>query len=279
MKRVALLMAALLAAALAAGPASAALRLLFSRTSAEPDATILLRTAGSPFRGSVERVRRRPPRVFMVDAAAAPEVRSARDRRLVPIGRLSVDRKGVGRLRFRVPNLRPGDYTTLAHCPTCGPRLVPTGPRRPFRVKPYLRDCESSVYGDLPADWESRSLRTGPLALYRFQDMRPGDFDPVGSVKLLLLLDNATTATLVVPAAERPYVSLTYGRVGLLEIARRVADGHVAVTFEACAPSSVPQTQFNGGFVVAGPRCARLEVHVAGSPEPLELRVPFGRPC
>jgi len=90
--------------------------------------------------------------------------------------------------------------------------------------------------------------------------------------------DNGTTATLVVPPAERPYVSLRYVRRDLSS-PLRVAQGEVAVTFEACAPSSVPPTQFNGGFVVAGPRCARLEVHIAGHPEPLELRVPFGRPC
>jgi hypothetical protein len=52
------------------------------------------------------------------------------------------------------------------------------------------------------------------------------------------------------------------------------------VTFEACRPSEHPfgaeDTQFNGGFVVAGPRCATLEVSTARWAKPRRVRVSFG---
>jgi len=53
-----------------------------------------------------------------------------------------------------------------------------------------------------------------------------------------------------------------------------VADGDRAVTFHSCRGSDYP-TQFNGGFVVAGPRCAKLNV-VASGREPTTLILSFG---
>jgi hypothetical protein len=270
--------------AIVVGAASAALVLRFSRTSAEPRDTVVARTAGRPFRGAAGT----KPRVFLVDAATAASVRSPRDRRLRLLGTLRVDRKGVGRLRFLVPNMPPGDYTTLVDCPTCGRRLVPTGPfPGPFRIKPVLRDCDSSVYGDLPPGWERDSVRAGPLALVGVASYPPRYFEPRRSdgryprVKVLLAVDNGVTLTLSVPPSERAFVGLSYDRdapswaAGWLP----VAAGDPAVTFEGCPPGDYPHTQFNGSVVVAGPRCARLEVHVRGRAEPHALRVPFGRAC
>jgi len=52
-----------------------------------------------------------------------------------------------------------------------------------------------------------------------------------------------------------------------------IGDGDPAVTLEACTESS---TQLNGGFVVAGPRCASLDVYINGRREPEPLVVSFG---
>ena len=123
-------------AALLAPAASASLWLTFSTTRAPPGTVVTARTFG---RGSLAAV---PPdtrlRVFLV-RAGEQDVTSPADRRLVPLGELTVDARGNGRLRFEVPDVAPGDYTTYTHCPPCaassaGRELLPTGPERPFVV-------------------------------------------------------------------------------------------------------------------------------------------------
>lgn len=56
-----------------------------------------------------------------------------------PLGELTVDAAGNGELRFTVPDMPAGDYTTLTHCVPCAPfsagrELLPTGPDQPFVV-------------------------------------------------------------------------------------------------------------------------------------------------
>ncbi len=285
-----------LLAVLAAGSAHAALWLLFSRTSAEPGDVVLVRTGGNGALLEAKRrgeTRRWPLRVFMVSKADADSIRSTRDNRLKPLGRLSVDRKGNGRLRFATPNLPPGDYTTLIYCRSCarysnGRTLVPGGPTKPFRIKPALRNCASSVYGELGNDWQRTSVRAGPLWLVGVRAYGPEDFVPAPGrpgyyrpVKVLLVLENGITATLSVPPESRGLVGLRYDLSSPFWSfsQMRVRQARYAVTFEGCAPSEAPHTQFNGSFVVAGPRCARLEVAVRGRPDSISLAIPFGAAC
>jgi hypothetical protein len=107
-----------------------------------------------------------------------------------------------------------------------------------------------------------------------------GYFEPIKFV-LVLVLENSEVATVRVGTADRSHVALLYARRGGLgEFGYTpVVDGPPAVRFEAGGPSEVRHTQFNGGFVVDGPRCAQLEVDGHGRPEPYPLRVPFGRAC
>jgi hypothetical protein len=279
-------LAALAVAALTAGIAQAALWLNFSRASAEPGGTVFVRTAGT---GALSGARKRPVRIFLAEAAVAAQIRSTRDRRLVPLGRLRVDRKGTGRLRFETPNLPPGPYKTLMHCPDCGRysngrTLFQSGPSRPFNIKPPLRNCDSSVYGELPAGWERNSVRAGPFWLVgvrgygtrAFEPVRPGYY---GGVKVLLAVDNGVTATISVPPGERANVTLRYDRALMSGGPWTIRQGRVATTFEACAPGDYPHTQFNGGFLVRGARCAHLEVSVQGRPEPMQVAIPFGAAC
>jgi hypothetical protein len=167
-------------------------------------------------------------------------------------------------------------------------RVVATA-RRALRVvdaPAAVRDCDSSVYGEFGAGWERRTLWAGPLGLVGATSGnapepmrgRPGYFGPI---KFVLVLENPEIATLRVASDDRPHVALLYARRGGLGEwgPARVADGLPAVRFEACPPSEVRHTQFNGGLVVDGPRCAQLEVRVRGREEPYALRVPFGRSC
>lgn len=282
-------LAALAAAALTAGIAQAALWLNFSKASAEPGGIVYVRTAGS---GALAGAKQRPVRVFLAPDAEAAQIRSTRDRRLALLGRLRVDRNGNGRLRFATPNVRPGDYSTLMHCPECarysnGRTLFQTGPERPFKVMPLVRDCESEQYGQLPADWRQRAVHAGPLSLYpipaatpRPARGKPGRYVPI---KVLLIVVPGQRATLVVPKAVRPFVGLAYGhgaaRFGAFAPAMRVRDGLAAVTFDSCADGDHPHQHFGGGFVVSKRMCAHLEVSVAGRADPIPLAVPFGAAC
>lgn len=284
-----------LLAALAAGSAHAALWLLFSKTSAEPGDVVVVRTGG---KGALLEAKRRgeakrwPLRVFMVAKADVDAIRSIRDSRLKALGRLTVDRKGNGRLRFVTPNLPPGDYATLIYCRSCarysnGRALLPGGPfSRPFRVKPFLRGCATEQYGELPADWSRRAVHAGPLSLYPMPAAtpspapgKPGRFVPI---KILLVLQPGQRATLTVPKATRPFVGLLYGhgsRFGSFAPAVRASDGLAAVTFDSCADGEYPHQHFGGGFVVSKRMCAHLEVSVAGRADPIQLDVPFGAAC
>lgn len=280
-------LATLIALALpaAAGGSQAAL-FLFSQTSAEPEDVILVRTVGKGVLLGAKRrgeLRRHPLRVFMVSQAGAASVRSPRDRGLSLLGRLSVDRKGTGRLRFRTPNLPPGDYTTLIDCATCGPILVPSGPRSPFRIRPALRNCASSVYGELGPDWQRDSVQAGPLWLVGLRRYGPEEFQPTGGrshawVKVLLVVENGVKVTLTVPPESRSALRLSYDIGTSAWNTMRFAEARVAMTFEGCAPSEAPHTQFNGSFALAGPRCERLDVSVEGGAT-ARYAIPFGRQC
>lgn len=291
--------AGLVAAGTCAGTASAALWLVFSRTTAAPREAVAARTAGKgafarPIRAAV---RRSPPRVFLVERSQAQQVRSPTDPRLVELGRLSVDRRGIGRLGFVVPNVPPGDYATLIYCRPCGRysrgrTLLPAGRFQVTEAAPLIRDCSGSLQSELP---ETR-VSAGPLTLAASEPLStlgPERFAPISkrpvayrTIKILAVLQRGATATLEVPLSERRNVALLYRRPILVQGERmRVSDGDAAVTFKACREGEFgpgtggPTTVWGGGFVVAGARCASLILRVEGRSEPLTLRVPFGASC
>jgi hypothetical protein len=88
--------------------------------------------------------------------------------------------------------------------------------------------------------------------------------------------------TVIVPLWERPYVSLLYNpNTSNQTDWYRVEDGQAAVTFQGCPPNVIPwpekETQFNGGFVVAGTRCVVLDVQ--WSDQVRTMRFSWGAPC
>jgi len=211
----------------------------------------------------------------------------ARARLVLDPGHIALDpvfrarRGGVARFRAWVPNVIPGEYRLSV---VRGARTLGQG-ARPLRIVdplPGVRDCASSVYGDLGPDWERRARRAGPFAFVGaasgFSAEVVARFRPF---KVLVVVDNPHVVTLRVAREDRRAIALLYarrGRLGSFDSAR-VTGGLPAVRFEACGPSEVPHTQFNGAFVVEHPLCAHFEVDVAGRREPIPVEIPVGAPC
>jgi hypothetical protein len=288
-----------LAAGVFANSAAGALWLVFSKTTAAPRETVSVRTAGA---GALRSIRRGSPplRVFLVPAAIADQIHSVRDSRLIPLGSLKRDRLKNGRLAFRVPNVPPGDYSTLLYCVPCAPRsagrsLLPVGPfPGPFHVveaAPAVRDCASAVYGELAPDWPSHAFSLGPLSLLPFEPIASEPAARFGKlrgtrrayepVKVLALVRGDTPVTLAVPLDERSVVGIVYAvdAIGRVSDAKTVTAADAAVTFQPCTDPADPYTQFNGGFAVAGARCVRLDVRVQRQPDVMRLELPFGAAC
>jgi hypothetical protein len=177
------------------------------------------------------------------------------------------------------PTAAPAAPTTAAVATT----RPPAGPPGAF-----VRTCESSVDGDLGDGWRARSVVAGPLALValRHAATQPAaDFRRRGGgyqgLKVLAVVEAGATVTLTVPTAERRHLALLYDPAAWNEDNRyRLGDGDTAVTFQACPPAQTPPgaggTQFNGGFLVAGARCAALEVSTPAWRTPRRVTVSFG---
>jgi hypothetical protein len=152
-----------------------------------------------------------------------------------------------------------------------------------------VRDCASSVYGDLGRNWRRRTgtIVVGPIAfpdLFAPSRTAPASlFAPVHgrylAQKVLLVVKAKMTVRLVIPAREATHLRLLYDPAAWKRADRhgryRLADGSTAAVFHAC-PN---ETQFNGGFLVVGRQCARVLVYVGRRTRPLTARLTFGRPC
>ena len=78
---------------------------------------------------------------------------------------------------------------------------------------------------------------------------------------------------IVVPEPERDRLSLSYGLSGRSDNLYALRDGKPTWALRACKDA---ETQFNGGFIVAGPQCAGLDVYVEGRSTPIRVMIPFG---
>jgi hypothetical protein len=85
---------------------------------------------------------------------------------------------------------------------------------------------------------------------------RPGK---AAGLKVLLVVQGESPATISVvsPASG---VALSYDPATFNT--KRISDGQAAVMFEPCGNKGGKETQFNGGFLVSHPLCARLRVTV-----------------
>jgi hypothetical protein len=149
--------------------------------------------------------------------------------------------------------------------------------------------CSDSVFGDLGGGWRQGSVAGGPLSFVgarsgyrhapeRLFEPRRGRYRPL---KVLAVVDNGTDVTVGVPLRERKHVSLVYDP-DLFNRRLQVSEADYNVTFDACRDDENPfekrTAQFNGAFLVAGPRCVELEVKVGTGPI-RRIAIPFGHPC
>ena len=149
---------------------------------------------------------------------------------------------------------------------------------------PFVRACDSNVYGDLGKDWRDHSAVVGPIAFagLPFAATAPrSDFTPDNQgyrrVKALAVVERGAEVTVSVPPTEQGHIALVYDPA--VFDSGQLADGETAVMFRACAEGEGPwpgPTQFNGGFIVDGPQCATLEVMVGDGP-PKRVEVAFGK--
>jgi hypothetical protein len=139
------------------------------------------------------------------------------------------------------------------------------------------------VVGDLGEDWRRVAAVSGPLALlgvaqYRRVPIR--SFAPRAgrypSWKVLVVVERGRPVTLTVSLFDRQPVRLLYDEAVWRNDNRyRLSEGHLAVTFEPCEDRLF--SQFNGSFLMRGPRCVQLEVWLEGERQARPLQVPFGR--
>lgn len=161
----------------------------------------------------------------------------------------------------------------------CGGEVAPAPTSPPGRA--LLRTCETAAHGSNPA---FRRLTTAsPAAAIVFVNSLasgqsdPRFYEPPGNgrfrrIKVFVGVAPGSTVTVVVPEPERGRVALLYDTptdpsTELFEM----TDGEIQVTFEACDD---PDTGFPGFFLVAGPRCVELEVHLGS--EVGRILLPFG---
>jgi hypothetical protein len=149
----------------------------------------------------------------------------------------------------------------------------------------YVAPCPSGVSGGLPPHYERQSLQLGPLALYRAGDyarypsiyiapVRPGGERYPGFESAATVAPDHTV-TLAVAAEDRAHAGFLFDPAAWANAGRgyRVADGIPAITLRGC---TAPYTQYQGGFVIDGPRRITLEAWVDGAAEPERRVVVFG---
>jgi hypothetical protein len=149
----------------------------------------------------------------------------------------------------------------------------------------FVADCPSGVHGGLPSNYEHVSVVMGPLALYRLADLAryPAEYiAPVqpGSGRFPGFESAATvrprhSVTLAIAPEDRAHVAFLYDPRSWrrADTGYTVADGTPAVTLRGC---TAPYTQYQGGFVLDGPRQVALEAWIDGAAEPQRRMIQFG---
>jgi hypothetical protein len=151
----------------------------------------------------------------------------------------------------------------------------------------FVRDCRSAVYGDIGKNWRREALGAGPVAFvgakafarWSRSSLAPlrGTTDRYQAQKVLAIVSSGATVIVTVPAAQRRSFALLYDPSQFNKNSYRVSNGEWKVTFHACRWQQTGgfTPGFNGGFIVAGPRCVALNVFVKGKPRS-RLVLPLG---
>lgn len=150
-----------------------------------------------------------------------------------------------------------------------------------------IRGCENSVFGTLAADWRTDALVVGPIAWVglksAYMDAEPNSFvahdGRYWGQKALAVVEEGQLVRVELPESEREYAAIDYSGSGPQDNQYELSDGRPGWTFSSCLDR---ETQFNGVFVVTGPRCLAIDVLEEPQDEPTRAFVPFGtqdRPC
>jgi hypothetical protein len=148
------------------------------------------------------------------------------------------------------------------------------------------RGCLSRVEGEPTPTKED--VDVGPVTFYNlraasrqpatFYERRDGGYP---TYKTVISVKASTTVTIVADDPRR--LGLNYDKSG--DFVAELVDVPSAVTFEACPPSEPrfsgdgsvgATTEFNGGFVSAGPGCRSFRVILGQGGDPIAARLGFG---
>lgn len=176
-----------------------------------------------------------------------------------------------------------GTATASASSPEPSPTPVRTSQSQIFE-----RGCETKVGAVLSDRWQDDAAVEGPVSFYaasQYADpSKASDFDAkenqrYTATKLLVVLEGDSPVEVWVADESLPHVSLLYD---VMENAVATEDnlypltaGHEAVRFMPCPHPRGEPTQYNGAFIVAGARCAHLNIRVADM-APSDFSIPFG---
>jgi hypothetical protein len=138
--------------------------------------------------------------------------------------------------------------------------------------EPYVRECGTSVFGDLGRGWRERAVLAGHVAFVgmkkgylRYRPSGPGAWP----VKVLVVVDPRAAPTVTMAARSRRHAALGYNGIRHDGHGVRLERGTTGVVFRACPPEPSRAswnrgTQFAGYFLVSGRRCVHLEIATAG---------------
>jgi hypothetical protein len=168
----------------------------------------------------------------------------------------------------------PSTDSTVAQ-PTGPTASPPTDASSPM---PFVRSCDTSVFGDLGRGWREGAVLAGPLAFvgargYADAPARTleGRGDRWSGQKVLVRVTGGAVVTVEIAREARAFAGLLYdpSHFNTNVPERAVA----AVRFEPCPAQSA--TQFNGAFLVDGVRCVPVTVTVEGM-QPQDRVLEFG---
>jgi hypothetical protein len=153
----------------------------------------------------------------------------------------------------------------------------------------FVRSCGSEVLGDLGAHPTKGAVVAGPImfvGLVGARNLFPKDLVAASggyySVKVLVVVKEGWRAAVSVSPPQRTKARLLYDpSVFSTGPPYKLRQGEPAVTFAACTgggTSWADATQFNGGILVTGPLCLRLQVKTAGATTASQtIRAPIGQ--
>jgi hypothetical protein len=130
-----------------------------------------------------------------------------------------------------------------------------------------------------------QSVAVGSLTFYaieQYSDLSSASSFTRGAggysgTKVLVVIDEGRKVTIEVPPEERDVLSLLFDPQALTkDNLYEVANGDASVTFAPCVHSPGRPSQFPGAFVVAGARCATVNVYQGTPRQMSQVVISFG---